>query len=81
MLSAGVMATPLCLTADNYEHQFGKNHVGHVLLTKLILPTFLHTATFALSSHGHIYAAKPDVIDFSTLKTTGETLGPFGRCD
>ncbi|KAL9123388.1 MAG: hypothetical protein Q9187_000070 [Circinaria calcarea] len=44
MCNAGVMALPPGLTADGYEMQFGTNHVGHALLTKLFLPTLLRTA-------------------------------------
>lgn len=42
--NAGVMATPYSLTKEGYEIQFGTNHMGHALLTKLLLPTLLETA-------------------------------------
>ncbi|KAK5047353.1 hypothetical protein LTR84_006876 [Exophiala bonariae] len=42
--NAGVMATPAGTTAEGYEHQFGTNHVGHALLTKLLLPKLNETA-------------------------------------
>ena len=38
------MAMPYSLTADGYEIQFGTNHMGHALLTKLLLPTLDATA-------------------------------------
>ncbi|KAF2737579.1 NAD(P)-binding protein [Polyplosphaeria fusca] len=42
--NAGVMAIPNTPTAEGYEVQFGTNHMGHALLTKLLLPTLLRTA-------------------------------------
>jgi NAD(P)-dependent dehydrogenase (short-subunit alcohol dehydrogenase family) len=42
--NAGIMATPYSLTTDGYENQFGTNHMGHALLTKLLMPTLLSTS-------------------------------------
>lgn len=36
--NAGVMACPKGETADGFEMQFGTNHVGHFLLTNLLMP-------------------------------------------
>lgn len=36
--NAGVMACPLMHTADGFEMQLGTNHVGHFLLTNLLMP-------------------------------------------
>ncbi|KAF1916971.1 hypothetical protein BDU57DRAFT_448383 [Ampelomyces quisqualis] len=57
--NAGIMASPYTLTKEGYEIQFGTNHMGHALLTKLLLPVLLETAQNApvrivtLSSMGH----------------------------
>jgi len=62
--NAGVMAQPYSKSEDGYEIQFGTNHMGHALLTKLLLPTLLRTAEESnsdvrivnLSSDGHSLA-------------------------
>jgi NAD(P)-dependent dehydrogenase (short-subunit alcohol dehydrogenase family) len=38
------MATPSATTVEGYEAQFGTNHIGHALFTKLLLPTLVKTA-------------------------------------
>lgn len=77
MNNAGIMACPEGLTKEGYEIQFGTNHVGHALLTKLLLPTLQRTAKGApegsvrivnLSSMGEQMAPKPDGIKFDHLK-------------
>lgn len=42
--NAGVMATPFLLSEDNIEIQFATNHIGHFLLTNLLLETMKRTA-------------------------------------
>ncbi|KAH7434607.1 hypothetical protein KP509_06G025800 [Ceratopteris richardii] len=42
--NAGVMACPYELSADGIEMQFATNHIGHFLLTKLLLDKMKQTA-------------------------------------
>ncbi|KAJ4979655.1 hypothetical protein NE237_010435 [Protea cynaroides] len=42
--NAGVMATPFMLSQDKIELQFATNHIGHFLLTNLLLDTMKSTA-------------------------------------
>ena len=54
--NAGVMFTPFERTADGFELQFGTNHLGHFLLTALLMPAITAAAPSRivnLSSGGH----------------------------
>ncbi len=56
MNNAGVMALPKGTTADGFELQLGTNHLGHVALTALLLPTLLaapHPRVVTTSSGAH----------------------------
>jgi NAD(P)-dependent dehydrogenase (short-subunit alcohol dehydrogenase family) len=54
--NAGIMACPRGATQDGFELQFGTNHLGHFLLTCLLVPKLVASAparVVCLSSGGH----------------------------
>jgi NAD(P)-dependent dehydrogenase (short-subunit alcohol dehydrogenase family) len=89
MNNAGIMACPAGLTKEGYEVQFGTNHLGHALLTKLLLPILLKTAETQndvrivnLSSSAHTWApsgglvltdATTDMKEYSTWARYGQS--------
>ncbi|XP_021765077.1 short-chain dehydrogenase TIC 32, chloroplastic-like isoform X2 [Chenopodium quinoa] len=62
--NAGIMATPFMLSKDNIELQFATNHLGHFLLTHLLLDTMKKAAQVSgkegrivnVSSEAHRFA-------------------------
>ncbi|XP_048421555.1 short-chain dehydrogenase TIC 32, chloroplastic-like isoform X2 [Pyrus x bretschneideri] len=72
--NAGVMGTPFMLSKDKIELQFTTNHVGHFLLTNLLLDTMKKTARKSgkegrivnVSSEGHRYPY-PEGIRFDKI--------------
>lgn len=69
--NAGIMAVPFARTPAGCELQFGTNHIGHFLLTNLLVPLLLTAAALNgkstriinLSSGGH----KHSPVDFSDI--------------
>ncbi len=54
--NAGVMACPFEKTSDGFEMQFGTNHLGHFLMTGLLVPALIKGAparVVSVSSLGH----------------------------
>ncbi|MGB7407765.1 MAG: SDR family NAD(P)-dependent oxidoreductase, partial [Pontixanthobacter sp.] len=54
--NAGIMAPPFGKTVDGFETQFGTNHLGHFLLTNLLMPLVrkgTEPRIVNLSSRGH----------------------------
>ena len=57
--NAGVMACPLARTAEGWEMQFATNHLGHFLLTNLLMPALRAGApsrVVNVSSRGHRFS-------------------------
>ncbi|KAL6544115.1 Short-chain dehydrogenase TIC 32, chloroplastic [Orobanche gracilis] len=67
--NAGVMAPPFMLSQDNIELQFATNHLGHFLLTNLLLDKMKKTAREShkegriviVSSEGHRYVYREGI--------------------
>ncbi|XP_040933779.1 short-chain dehydrogenase TIC 32, chloroplastic isoform X3 [Gossypium hirsutum] len=67
--NAGIMATPFMLSKDNIELQFATNHIGHFLLTNLLLDTMKKAARTSkregriinVSSEAHRYTYKEGI--------------------
>jgi len=79
MNNAGIMCAPHGVTAEGYEVHFGTNHMGHALLTRLLLPLLAKTSELPdadvrivnVSSVGHSLASKG--IPFDSLKNANES--------
>lgn len=60
--NAGVLAVPYRLTADGFETHLATNHLGHFVLTNLMLPR-LRDRVVVVSSHSH----RAGVVDLDDL--------------
>ncbi|KAH7390742.1 hypothetical protein DE146DRAFT_662548 [Phaeosphaeria sp. MPI-PUGE-AT-0046c] len=84
--NAGLFGVPPGLTEDGYEVQFGSNHMGPALFTRLLLPLLEKTAQLPnsdvrvvqLGSDGYQFAP-PGGILFSRLKTEMEDVSGRAR--
>ena len=86
--NAGIMATPPGQTEEGYEIQFGTNHMGHALLTRLLLPVLKQAVSteanadvrvIFLSSALESNAPKTGYESDSTLKTNMEDFSTWTR--
>ena len=77
--NAGIMACPQASTVDGFELQIGTNHVGHFLLTQLLMPTLgPGSRVVSLSSAGHRFS-DVDLDDPNFEKTAYEPWVAYGR--
>lgn len=86
--NAGVMAIPFTLSKDGIEMQFATNHVGHFLLTHLLLENMKKTSRESnvegrivnVSSEGHRVTYK-EGIRFDKINDEAEygTIGAYGQ--
>ena len=79
--NAGVMACPFGHTVDGFETQFGTNHLGHFLLTGLLLPAILEGSAprvVTLSSAGHS-RSDVDLEDPNFERTPYDAWVAYGR--
>ncbi|XP_071703409.1 short-chain dehydrogenase TIC 32, chloroplastic-like [Rutidosis leptorrhynchoides] len=82
--NAGVMAPPFTLSKDKIELQFATNHLGHFLLTNLLLDTMKNTSCeqekegriVNVSSMGHQFANNKIGIDFDKINDQA-SYGPI----
>ena len=78
--NAGIMATPQGKTVDGFEMQFGVNHLGHFLLTELLLETLKASAPsriVCVASAAHAgMSGKPGELDLDDLDFTRRGYDP-----
>ena len=85
--NAGIMAVPYGTTKEGYESQFGTNHIGPALLTKLLLPVLQKTADqpgadvriVNLSSVGHNMAPTGGISLADTKLEKSSTWVRYGQ--
>lgn len=83
-----VSKSPRSLRKESYVltiHRFGVNHVGHALLTQLLMPTLINTRKSSpsgdvrivvVSSKGHMFAPSEGLI-LNKMKTDGTGVQPL----
>jgi len=85
--NAGIMATPLAITADGYEAQLQTNYISHWLLTYHLTPLLLSTSKHTpkgsvrivnVTSMGHAFAPKGGIA-FDDMNQVGRGAGPWTR--
>lgn len=86
-LNAGVAGVAAGLTQDGYEINFGTNHLGHALLTQLLMPKLLKATeapahdvrVIAVSSEGAVFFATKKGLDLSAVRTDMASTSVMSR--
>lgn len=79
--NAGVMATPRKLTVDGFEQQLGINHLGHFLLTNLLLDRLKQSAPsriVVVSSAAYIFG-RINKNDLMSEKSYSKFFGAYAQ--
>jgi NAD(P)-dependent dehydrogenase (short-subunit alcohol dehydrogenase family) len=79
--NAGVMGIPRRLTQDGFEMQFGTNHLGHFVLTALLLPAIEASGDgriVTVTSTGRHFAAAFDQSDLA-MESSYDPWRAYGR--
>ncbi|BFZ07211.1 hypothetical protein BsWGS_10250 [Bradybaena similaris] len=75
--NAGVMACPKTLTEDGIEMQLGVNHIGHFLLTNLLLDKIKASAPsriIIVSSSAHLFGGRINFDDLNSERSYNRNL-------
>ena len=75
--NAGVMIPPYSKTKNNFELQFGTNHLGHFSLTGLLLPLLEKNEGGRIITVSSI-AHNPGVVDFDDLNSERKRYNKWG---
>jgi len=75
--NAGVMIPPYSKTKNNFELQFGTNHLGHFALTGLLLPLLEKNDNGRIITVSSI-AHNPGIIDFDDLNSERKKYSKWG---
>ncbi|XP_026479135.1 retinol dehydrogenase 11-like [Ctenocephalides felis] len=78
--NAGVMACPQMKTKNGFEMQFGTNHLGHFLLTMLLLPCLIESRPsriVTVSSIAHSHGGNIDFTDLNYERRSYSSIGAY----
>ena len=75
--NAGVMRCPYWKTEDGFEMQFGVNHLGHFLLTNLLLDRIKESpGARIVNVSSKAYLRVPEGLDFDDLNSENKEYNP-----